>query len=689
MNPDVHPLDSSVQFVKGVGPDRAKLYEKLGVNTILDLLYLFPRDYQDLRNVTPMASLEEGAVLALAGKLEYVRERVTRSGMPIIEAGFSDPTGYVSVTWFHRPWVADQMKLEGVYRLVGKAKLTDGRWKMSNPRVELLEVDVGSPGLVPVYPLTEGLNIHGVRRAVAHVLEKYVPMVNDPLPERIRHQHGFPSLSESLRWIHLPPNQATLQRARARLVYDEFLPLQMALAVKRFGRRSSSAIRIVTRDEVDRRIRRLFPFTLTRDQDKAIAEITRDLAGGTAMYRLLQGDVGTGKTAVAAYAMLTTIAAGHQAALMAPTEILARQHYRTFDEYLSNSRVRRRLLVGGLSSAERTDVLRSLESGEIDLVIGTHALVQKDVSFAKLGLVVIDEQHKFGVRQRGEFLRDGQRPHQLVMTATPIPRSLAMTWFGDLDLSLLRERPPGRQETLTYSVPFEEREKAYAFLDRQLRLGSQGLVVCPRIEGDGDETLTSAVRRAEEMVSGAFADHGVGVVHGKLADEEREKVLRAFRRGDLAVLVSTVVIEVGLDIPTANVVIIENAEQFGLSQLHQIRGRVGRGSQRGVCFLVHRSAEPTVTDRLTKFTRTTDGFAIAELDAAVRGIGDAIGARQHGQSDLRIGDYVRDIHLLQKAREDALELVRADPSLTSADLRALRQQVLARFGKDMNLALIG
>ncbi|MFO0945791.1 MAG: ATP-dependent DNA helicase RecG [Planctomycetota bacterium] len=689
MNQNASVLDTSVQFVKGVGPNRATLYEKLGVFTIRDLLFLFPREYQDLRNVTPLASLEEGVVLAVAGKLEYVRERVTRSGLPIIDAGFSDPTGYVSVTWFHRPWVADQMKLEGVYRLVGKAKLSDGRWKMANPRVELMDVDVGSPGLVPVYPLTEGLNIHSVRRAIAHAVEKYVELVQDPMPEGLRRKHGFPDLAEALRLIHAPPNNGALQRARSRMIYDDFLPLQTALAVKRFHRRESSALSIVTRDEVDRRIRRLFPFTLTGDQNQAISEITRDLASGKPMYRLLQGDVGTGKTAVAAYAMLATIAAGYQTALMAPTEILAQQHFRTFDGYLARSRVRRRLLTGSLSSNERAELLKLLEAGEIDLVVGTHALVQKDVSFARLGLAVIDEQHKFGVRQRGELLKQGQRPHQLVMTATPIPRSLAMTWFGDLDLSRLKERPPGRKETLTYVVPFEERDKAYSFLDRQLHAGSQGLVVCPRIDNDQDETLTAAVQRAEELVAGPFAKHGVGVVHGRLPDEERERVLQSFRNRELAVLVSTVVIEVGLDIPTANVVIIENAEQFGLSQLHQIRGRVGRGGQRGTCLLIHRSADPEVKDRLASFARTNDGFAIAELDAKIRGIGDAIGARQHGSNDLKIGDYVRDVQMLQKARQDAAELVRGDPSLASTELRPLRQIVLERYGKDMNLALIG
>jgi ATP-dependent DNA helicase RecG len=665
------PLLASVQFAKGVGPARAPLFEKLGVHTLLDLLYLFPRDYRDQRDVVPIASLVDQEVGIVEGTVEYAKEKITRNGMCILEAAFGDGSGYVTVTWFRQPWLAEKIQAAERYRIVGKAVRDGGIWRMTNPRI--VAAGEARSTLTPIYPLTEGLKSEQVAKVIAQALEKYAGLVPELLPAGWRRARQLLDIGSALQKIHAPDSPEELDAARCRIVYDELLPLQVALAIKRASQRRQDAPQIVTTDPIDRRIRRLFPFELTAEQNRVLGDITRDLAQGRPMNRLLQGDVGSGKTAVAIYAILSTIAAGFQAALMAPTEVLARQHYETLEGYLAQSRVRRLFLKGGMPAAEREEALRKLKTGEIDLVVGTHALVQKDVGFAKLGLVVIDEQHKFGVRQRSEFRKQSPSPHYLVMTATPIPRSLAMTWFGDLDISVLRSPPPGRQAILTYLVPAAERMKAYEFLEKQVRGGSQGLVVCPRIEASSDRPLESAVDRAAAMAEGSFRDLGVGLLHGQLEDDQRDHVLTRFRSRQINVLVSTVVVEVGIDIPSANVVLIENAETFGLSQLHQIRGRVGRGTERGICFLIDSSGGPTPNDRLIELSKTTDGFVIADMDARMRGVGEAIGTRQHGSAGLAVADLFRDAAIVRMAREDARQLIQEDPRLKNGEWQVLRR----------------
>lgn len=690
-DPETDPLQASVQFVKGVGPDRAKLFEKLGVRTIEDLLYLVPRDYVDLREATPLNRLLAKRIVAVHARLEFAEAKATRAGVPIVQAAFSDPTGFLTVVWFNRPTVGDNLRLDQEYRITGKADRVDGRWRMTNPKIEPLAAAHAAvnTGLAAVYPLTDGLHIDSVRTAVRQALDRYAGTVPELVPADFCQRHGFPCCAAALRSLHLPASMEEQALARKRLCYDEFLVLQVALALKRAGQRRKPGIPIITTPAIDRRIRRLFPFTLTEAQNRVVQHLVTDLAAAVPMNRLLQGDVGSGKTVLAIYAMLTTIANGCQSALLAPTEVLAQQHFRTLDAALAQSRVRRLLLTGRLSGSERTAALQQLAGREIDLVVGTHALLQPDVRFAKLGLVVIDEQHKFGVRQRSEFHKLEPVPHHLVMTATPIPRSLSMTWFGDLDLSVLQGKPPGRAETLTYVLPGDQRRRAYDFLKKQARIGGRGLIVCPRIDGADDESLRSVLQIQAELEQSDFRDLGVGMVHGKLTDGDKENVLHRFRTGDLTVLISTIVVEVGIDVPEATVLIVENAERFGLAQLHQLRGRVGRGSERGICFLLAATNDPEVQQRLQLLVRTPDGFKIAELDAQLRGIGEPIGARQHGTLTLRVGDFFRDVRLLELARNDAKQIIASDPTLAQPQWRALRAEVLRRYGKAMDLALVG
>jgi ATP-dependent DNA helicase RecG len=446
---------------------------------------------------------------------------------------------------------------------------------------------------------------------------------------------------------------------------------------------------LATTPAIDARIRRLFPFPLTGDQDRAVAEVCRDLAADKPMQRLLQADVGAGKTAVAVYALLVTVANKYQAALMAPTEVLARQHARTLDRYLAHSRVRRLLLTGALTQAERRDALAALAAGDIDLVVGTQALVQEDVRFARLGLVVIDEQHKFGVHQRARFRRLGIDPHYLVMTATPIPRTVALTVFGDLDVSLIRQLPPGRQPVATRWEPASQRPRVYARLREGLEQGRQGYIVCPLVEESAALDVKAAMQTQEELRAGPFHDFRIGLLHGRQDEQTKAAVMESFHKHELDLLVCTSVIEVGVDVPNATLLLVEHAERFGLSQLHQLRGRVSRGPVAGQCFLFAEPPSEEGRQRLRAFLRTTDGFALAEEDMKQRGAGELFGARQHGLGELRVGNLIADADLLGQARKDAFALAAGDPGLRRPEHALLRAAVLEKYGKTLDLAEIG
>jgi ATP-dependent DNA helicase RecG len=681
-----HSLDQSVQFLKGVGPHKAELLAKRGIETNADLLYLLPREYLDLRQVRAVSQLGEDETQVVRAKIFWIDFRRTKTGVALTEIQCSDGSADLTIHWFHRPDLRESLAIDQVIEITGKPKNVDGHWRMTNPKVRAWKGEEQTEGIVPIYPQTQEIRSEEIRSLVRQIIS-LADEVPSLLPDEYLRWKGMMSLADALRQVHEPASVEQAGRARRRLAYEEFLQFCLASALKRSKRSRQRGYAIQVTPEIDRRIRRLFPFPLTPSQDEAIDEITRDLKNGHPMHRLVQGDVGSGKTAVAIYAILSAVAAGYQAAFMAPTEILARQQYRVLDDYLARSRVRRRLLTGGLSAADRRAILEPLHRGEIDLVVGTHALIQPDVAFARLGLVVIDEQHKFGVRQRAELLDQEVTPHQIVMTATPIPRSLAMTWFGDLDISAIRHRPEGRGKVTTHVVPESMRTDALDYVVRHARMGERVLIVCSRIESN--DGLHGAEEVFGQIRERAGEDLSIALVHGRMDDNAKDDAVRRFRRGDVLILVATVVVEVGLDVPEASIVLVENADRFGLSQLHQIRGRVGRGTKGGTCLLLERTGEENEGRRLIELAATDDGFEIAELDASFRGVGDPLGERQHGVVRPRVGDFQSDKDLLIECRQEAEEIVTNDPGLRDPAWGRMRQALLDRFAKTFGLALVG
>ncbi|HXT60538.1 MAG TPA: ATP-dependent DNA helicase RecG [Pirellulales bacterium] len=685
-------LATPVQFLKGVGPQRAELLERLGLRTARDLLFFFPRDYQDLTELQTAAQLEPGAVVRLRGVVAEVDQRTSGSGTHILGVLVRAADGCVRLLWFNQAYMRQRFSIGHELLITGKPKLNGGVWEFTHPRVQWLETEEGQPGgkLLPVYPLTEGLSQGQIRRVMEAVVPAYAETPDEVFPAEYLAAHDLWPLRQALPQIHFPADRASLQQARRRLIYQELLVLQLALAVRRRKQHDErQAPPLEATAKIDARIRRLFPFELTPGQRQAIDEVSADMARPHPMNRLLQGDVGSGKTMVAVYAMLLAVAHGHQAVLMAPTEVLARQHADTLGAVLAASRVRWAVLAGGLSSGERQRVLAQLAAGELDVVIGTQAIVQSDVAFAKLGLVVIDEQHKFGVRQRSSLKQSGLDPHYLVMTATPIPRTVAMTQFGDLDVSTLRDAPPGRQPVNTYLAGPAERERWWEFFRKKLREGRQGYVIVPLVEAAEDIEAASLDEAYESLAHGPLEAFRLGLLHGRMSSAAKLAAMEAFRKGETQALVATTVVEVGIDVPNATLMTIETGERFGLAQLHQLRGRVSRGAQAGFCCLFSETANDETRRRLEAFVGTTDGFKLAELDFELRGPGDLLGTRQHGLPPLRIADLVRDAQLLEEARRDAQQLVALDPGLALPEHERLRTMTLKRYGRVLELGDVG
>ncbi|MCC6125927.1 MAG: ATP-dependent DNA helicase RecG [Pirellulales bacterium] len=690
-------LATPVQFLKGVGPQRAELLNRLGLHAARDVLFYFPRDYQDFTDQREVGQLEEGKLQSVRGVIEEVDFRTTASGGCVMGMLVRSPTGYLRGLWFNQPHLRDKYAQGQKVLLSGKPKYEGLVWQMHHPRVETLDAEEEEPlGLIlPVYPLTEGLQQWHVRKIVRGALEAYLSLLDEVFPEEFRRAHDLLPIEEALPQIHFPDNRESILRAKRRFVYQELFVLQLALAIKRRQQQDErKAPALEATAKIDARIRRLFPFELTEGQKKAIAEISADMAGPAPMNRLLQGDVGSGKTLVAVYAMLLAVAHGHQAALMAPTEVLARQHAQTLDKLLSASQVRRAQLTGGMTAAQREAILQLAAAGEVDIVVGTQAIIQEDVSFAKLGLVVIDEQHKFGVRQRAVLKHSGLDPHYLVMTATPIPRTVAMTLFGDLDASTLKDFPPGRQKVHTYLAGDERREKWWDFFRKKLREGRQGYVIAPLVEeseraGTSSSQVASLEETFEALANGELADFRLGLIHGRLRPDEKDAIMDDFRRGEIQVLASTSVVEVGVDVANATLMTIESGERFGLAQLHQLRGRISRGKFPGFCCVFGNPQTEESIARLKAFVASTDGFELAETDFKIRGPGDLFGTKQHGLPPLRIANLLLDGDILQEARRDAQEFVKSDPGLVQSQHTLLKRMMFVRYGKALDLGDVG
>ncbi len=686
-------LDSDAQYLTGVGPQGAKLLRKLDIETVEDLLWTLPRDILDFSHVCAPEDLKPDTPQTVRGKVIDVDAKQLRNNRTLTAVLLDCSSDYVRGLWFNQPWIIKRF-FEGQSVLFsGKSKFSQGRWEFSHPEIQWLDEDEDQDagGLILTrYRLTDGLKVHRLRKMIAAALDAAGDQIVDPLPESFRNRLKMPHLKDAIRMVHQPASKDEYERARKRIIFDDLFEFQLGVALRRRAWRSrQNAPTFDTTAKIDARIRRLFPFQFTNGQDQAIRDIVSDFRSGYAMHRLLQADVGAGKTVVAIYSMLVAIAHGYQAAIMAPTELLANQHWNTLAEVLGESRIDKELLTGSLTPKQRTRVLEGISSGSTQLIVGTQALIQKGVQFKNVGMVVIDEQHKFGVAQRAQFsTEDGPPPHVLVMTATPIPRTLCLTQFGDLDVTVVKDLPKGRQSVVTSRISSgPQKKKAWEFLKEKIRSGRQLYIVCPLVETSKKMEAASAEQTFERMKA-SLPDCNLGLVHGRVDREERNRTMEEFRDRDIDVLVSTTVIEVGVDVPNATLMVILNAERFGLSQLHQLRGRIARGKHRGYCFLVSDSDSPESNARLAALEDSTDGFVVAEQDFELRGPGDILGTRQHGALPLRFADFLRDETILKQARDEAFLLVRSG-EFDEAPFAPLKIKVLDRFSQLLDLPRSG
>ena len=692
---DESPLQTQVRFLPGVGPVRAESLQRLGIETVEDLLWHLPRDLVDLTEVRRVGELEPDILQTVRGEVVELDDRRIRGGRRMASVVIDSGDEFLKATWFNQSWVLGKVRHGDAVLFSGKPKRRAGRWEMTHPRIQVIDVDdlEAHGGLLPKYPLTDGVTMEVMRRVTRDAVDRFVEQIEDPIPETWWERFGVVGLHEALAGVHRPESVDDYIAARRRLIFDDLLEFLLGLALRRRAwREAGRSPRLPVSAKIDSRIRRRFPFELTGGQEQAVGEIVADLDDDHSMHRLLQADVGAGKTAVALYAMLVAIAAEHQAVLMAPTELLARQHWQTIEGLLEGSRVDRVLLTGHLSAADRRETLERIATGDIQLIIGTHAVIQQDVEFASLGLAVIDEQHKFGVIQRSRFTDEDQEvsPHVLVMTATPIPRSLCLTQFGDLDVTTIDDLPPGRQPVVT-SVIWDEatRQKAWGFVREQVTAGRQAFVVCPRIDAGEETGEGMGVEQTwQRLGENELAGISIGLVHGRLDIDEKTAAMQDFRDGRTRVLVATTVVEVGVDVPNATLMVVHQAERFGLSQLHQLRGRIGRGSYQGYCFLMAGRQDETAAARLEVLDQHADGFSVAEADFLLRGPGDVLGVRQHGELPLRVADLVKDRELLEETRAIAFDLVRTG-EVDGDEAGPLRRRVQERFGELMELPQTG
>ena len=687
-------LRTPLQFLKGIGPRRAELLARKGLLTVEDALLFAPTRHEDRTKLTPLRALRPGDTVTCAGVIAGISPPPRRSRQPL-KVMLRDSSGFATAVFFGpRAYLARTMKRGQRLILHGKIRTFDGQITIQEKDWEIVEPGdddrIHAGRLVPIYSLTEGLAQRPLRALMHGLVESSAGQVVDPVPEAVRHRRRLVELGEALRGAHFPQTEGELTVARRRLAFDDFLFFQLGLAILRARATQARGIAFRPSTRLEAQLRASLPFTLTDAQERVWDEIRQDMAAPFPMHRLLQGDVGSGKTIVAALAVLTAVEAGYQTAVMAPTEILVEQHFMTFQQLLAPLGVPISLLTSSVKPREREARRAAVAAGEVACVVGTHALVQQAVTFRRLGLVVVDEQHRFGVAQRARLRAKGESPDLLVMTATPIPRTLALTLYGDLDLSVIDKLPPGRQPVKTVARGEANRKAIYGFLREQIRAGRQVYVVCPLVEESEATDLKAASDMARYLQGEVFPDLTVGLIHGRLSFEDKDVMMRRFKAGEIHLLVSTTVIEVGIDVPNASVMLVEHAERFGLSQLHQLRGRVGRGPWKSYCILlVAGRPGDEGRRRLEAMTATNDGFRIAEADLELRGPGEFFGTRQSGLPEFRVADLLRDAPILEEARREAIAIVAADSELCEPVNRGLREALLARWRGKLSLASSG
>lgn len=669
-------LDSNIQFIKGVGEKRAKLFNSLGIFCVDSLIHFYPRKYEDWSASKNLEAVKSGETVSIKATLiTPVKEAMIRRGLTLFKCKFSDGENVISVTIFNNKYLAKSLRIYEDYYLYGKIEKSLLNFSMNSPKIEKAENILA---IQPVYPAKEKLTSRSISKIMKTALDE-LGEIEETLDDEIMQKYSLISLDKAIKNIHFPNSADDYLPARKRLIFEELLTLQLGLLKLKSNKKSETAL--VIKDDYSGEFEKLLPFNLTNAQKRTISECLQDMKSKYPCNRLVQGDVGSGKTAVAASLIYSVIKNGYQATMMAPTEILATQHYESLLKILAPAGINIRLLTGSTPAKEKKEIKKALFDGEIDLIIGTHALIQNDVAFKNLALVITDEQHRFGVKQRAQLAEKGEDVHTIVMSATPIPRTLGLILYGDLDISILDELPPGRQEIRTDVVDSRYHKRLYKFIKDAIARGEQCYIVCPAVE-ENETNIKSAEELADELANGEFKGYNLGILHGKMKPKDKEAIMKSFASGKVSLLVATTVVEVGVDVPNATIMVIENAERFGLSTLHQLRGRVGRGNKKSYCVLVSDAKGETARERLMTMKKYSDGFKIADTDLKLRGPGDFFGSRQHGLPELKIADMVEDMDTLQNAQECAKSILRNDFSLSNHP--ALKKQMNKMFEKIKN-----
>lgn len=676
---------SPVETLKHIGEQRSKRLHQMGIFTIEDLLEHYPREYKDRSSIIPISALEENEEQTFIGRVKAEGETGRRGRLTFTRLRVYDETGEITLLWYNQPYMKTALKIGEAYLFTGKMQKKYGRKEVISPEFEKIGEDFAGGRIVPVYPLVQGISQKMMRGFLGEALAGVRGTLAEEMPLWIRKEYHLAERNFAVQNIHFPRTEEAFYDARRRLVFEEFFLLQTALFSLRNTLLSQGMGIIMKKKNKLRMFQEYLPFSMTNAQKKVLAEIAEDMTSGKIMNRLVQGDVGSGKTAVAMAAAYWTIQNGYQAVIMAPTEVLAEQHAASFKELFAPLGIEVVFLSGSQKGKEKRLVLEKIADGKAQMIVGTHAVIQKGVAYAKLGLVITDEQHRFGVRQRSTLAEKGENPHVLVMTATPIPRTLALILYGDLDISIINELPPGRKSIDTVAVNTSYRKRIYAFLQKEVQAGRQAYVICPMIE-ENEKLEVENVLSYHEMLQEELPQCRVACVHGKMKAAEKQEIMTAFGKGEWDILVSTTVVEVGINVPNATVMLIENAERFGLAQLHQLRGRVGRGAEQSYCILVSDAEGKIAKERLKAMTKTGDGFLISEMDLKLRGPGEFFGTRQHGLPEMKIANLYRDVAILKEAQKAAAELIKKDADLYQEEHLPLKKKLEQWYeGKSLEL----
>ena len=677
--------NDAILDLKNVGEQRAKKLNRLGIQTIGDLLEHYPRDYKDRSRMVTIADLSETEENTFVARVRGEGQSIRRGRLVMTKVQAYDETGEITLVWYNQPYMKTTFQPNESYLFTGKMQKKYGRMEIASPEYEIVGKSFAGGRIVPVYPLSEGLSQKILRGFLAEALHCVQGTLPEILPLWLRKKYHLAERNFAIQNIHFPVTETAFYDARRRLVFEELFLLQTALSCLRQEWLQQGAGILMQHQDALQKIQESFPFPLTNAQKKVLQEIQNDMASGKMMNRLVQGDVGSGKTAVAMAAAYWVIQNGYQVVMMAPTEVLAEQHAQSFQKMFASLGIRVVSLFGSMKAKEKRAALAEIADGSAKMIVGTHAVIQTGVTYQKLGLVITDEQHRFGVRQRGMLAEKGENPHVLVMTATPIPRTLALILYGDLDISIIDELPPGRQKIDTLAVNSTYRPRIYTFLEKQAQSGRQSYVICPMIE-ENEKLEVENVLDYTEKLQKTIPNCRIACVHGKMKAVQKQEIMETFAAGETDILISTTVIEVGINVPNATVMLVENAERFGLAQLHQLRGRVGRGDEKSYCILVSDAKTKIAQQRMQTMTKTTDGFVISEMDLQLRGPGEFFGTKQHGLPELKIANLYRDMQLLKEAQDAASTLLAKDPTLQEPEHAGLRAQISTWFeGKNLEL----